>query len=142
MSESKELRRAIDDEHLKILSLFYYILGGINAFFAFIPCIHMSIGLMLILMSSSMHNKPGEPPAAVIGVMLLFIGVFIFLLLAGMAALKIAAGRCIAKRKNKALIYITAALSCLSIPFGLVLGIFTFVVLSRPTVMEQFSADR
>jgi len=34
-----------DEEHLKLLSIFHYVVGGIAAFFAFFPIIHLVIGI-------------------------------------------------------------------------------------------------
>jgi hypothetical protein len=35
---------------------------------------------------------------------------------------------------------ITAGLSCLEMPYGTALGVMTFVVLSRPSVRQEFDA--
>ena len=48
------------------------------------------------------------------------------------------AGRCIQKRKHKSLVYVMAALNCLFIPYGILLGIFAFIVLGSPAAAEEF----
>ena len=52
------------------------------------------------------------------------------------------AGRCVQKRRNKTLIYIMAALSCMFIPDGTLLGVFTFIVLASPAAIQEFSEVR
>lgn len=42
-------------------------------------------------------------------------------------------------RRNLTLIQVTAALNCLAQPLGLALGIYTFILTSRPTIRNQFS---
>ena len=128
----------LDNEHLKLLSIAYYVLGGVNAFFAFIPLIYAAVGIMIIGIGSSIPNKPSEPPLAIIGWMFLLVATIVFFVIAIFAILKIYAGICIARRKHRIFCYVVAALSCLSVPFGTLLGIFTFIVLSRPTVAELF----
>ena len=49
--------------------------------------------------------------------------------------LTIYVGRCVQKRRNKTLIYIMAALSCMFIPDGTLLGVFTFIVLASPAAI-------
>lgn len=55
---------------------------------------------------------------------------------AGMATL--AAGLCLRRRRGRAVIYVASVLNLLNIPLGTALGIFTFLVLGRPTVSAAF----
>jgi hypothetical protein len=48
------------------------------------------------------------------------------------------AGRAIRRRENYTFCVIVAALSCMLMPFGTVLGVLTIVVLMRPSVKEMF----
>jgi hypothetical protein len=41
-------------------------------------------------------------------------------------------------RRRRTLCLVTAGLTCASFPLGTALGIFTFIVLSRPTVKTLF----
>ena len=50
----------------------------------------------------------------------------------------IIAGRMMAKRRRRMFCLIVAAISCLFFPLGTLLGIFTILVLSRPSVIQQF----
>ena len=42
-------QQILDNEHLKLLSIFHYVVSGLAAFFACIPIIHLVIGLFFIL---------------------------------------------------------------------------------------------
>lgn len=136
--EDKEQQQIIDEEHLKLLSLFYYILGGVNALLACIPIIHVTIGLFIIFSSSAIHTKPGDPAPAIIGFLFVFFGGAIIILGWTLAALKIYAGYCISKRKKRIFCLVIAAIGCLGIPIGLILGVFTFIVLLRPSVKDLY----
>ena len=48
------------------------------------------------------------------------------------------AGRSIKNRRRYTFCLIVAALSCLFMPFGTVLALFDFIILSRPTVKATF----
>ena len=62
----------------------------------------------------------------------------IFLLGESFAACVGAAGRCIRSRTCYWFVFVMACLQCGFFPFGTVLGVFTIVVLSRPSVKEMF----
>ena len=47
-------------------------------------------------------------------------------------------GRRLLQHRSRTFCIIVAALMCLSIPFGTILGVFTLIVLSRPSVRQLF----
>jgi hypothetical protein len=57
-----------------------------------------------------------------------------------LAAFTAYAGRCIQRRRSKVLIYVMAAANCVFIPYGTLLGVFTFIVLGSPAAAEEFNA--
>jgi hypothetical protein len=59
-----------------------------------------------------------------------------------LAGLLIYAGRCLARRTRRLFCLVAAGLGCLFFPLGTVLGVFTFIVLSRPTVRAVFEPPR
>jgi len=59
-----------------------------------------------------------------------------------LAVFIIIAGRCLAKRKHYMFCLVIAAISCIFMPFGTVLGVFTIIVLMRPSVKELFASDK
>jgi len=48
-------------------------------------------------------------------------------------------GRFLAKRKRYMFCLVIACVECLFMPFGTVLGVFTIIVLMRPSVKELFT---
>jgi len=47
----------------------------------------------------------------------------------------------IGRRKNRIFSMIVAAMNCIHVPFGTVLGVFTLIVLLRPSVREVYEAQ-
>ena len=125
-----------DADHLKLLSIFHYIVAGLTALFACVPCIHLAMGVAMV---SGAFNQPGEsgPPAWFGWVIIVMASLFI---LGGwtLAALLFAAGRCLARHKRRVFCVVVAALACVLMPYGTVLGVFTIVVLMRPSVARLF----
>jgi hypothetical protein len=123
-----------DVDHLRLLSLFHYILGGILTAFGCIPIIHVVIGILIVTGSLSGRNSP---PVAM-GFLFIGMGLLFILLIAGIGLCLIFSGRCIARRRHYMFSFIVAAICCLQMPLGTLLGVFTIIVLSRPTVKAMY----
>lgn len=82
--------------------------------------------------------RPGAPdPRAFLWIFALF-GTMFFLFFVVSAVLKLFTARALRLRRYRTLCQMTAALTCLGIPYGTALGVFTFTVLSRPSVGTLF----
>jgi len=127
-----------DREQLKLLSIFHYVLSGMAALFACFPFIHLALGLFLVLAPEKFGPGSQQPPAFMGW---FFVGMAAFFILAGWtyAVLVFIAGRLIARRQHHTFCFVAACLECLFMPFGTVLGVFTIIVLLRPSVKELFS---
>jgi hypothetical protein len=55
-----------------------------------------------------------------------------------LAALLAVAGRRLKQRRSHTFCLVVAGLTCMNMPLGTVLGVFTLVVLTRPGVREAF----
>lgn len=127
-----------DLEHLKLLSIFHYIVGGLAALFAFFPVIHLILGILFIVGPNRIPGFQGPPPPPFVGWIFAIFGGSIMLLGWAFAVCLIMAGRFIAKQKHHIFCLVMASLNCLFMPFGTVLGVFTIVVLMRPPVKAMF----
>jgi hypothetical protein len=129
-----------DEEHLKLLSIFHYIIGGLAGLFALFPVIHLVIGLVFILAPEVFESKGEAPPAFVGWLFVIFAGLFI---ITGwvFAAFVIATGRFLARRRHRLFCLVIAGIECAFIPFGTILGVFTIIVLMRESVKELFSKE-
>jgi hypothetical protein len=130
-----------DEDHLRLLSIFHYVVGGLAAFFALFPVFHMLFGLFLVLAPDKFGNKGDAPPAFVGWFLMAFAACF---MIAGwtFATLVIMTGRFLARRKYYTFCIVMAAIECLFMPFGTVLAVFTLVVLLRESVKRMFEANR
>jgi len=124
-----------DLEHLKLLSIFHYVFGGIIGLFACFPVIHIALGTALIVARPSMG--PGGPPPEFGWFFVIFGSAFV---LSGwtLAGLVLAAAWCLGRKRHHTFCFVIACLSCLNMPLGTVLGVFTIIVLSRPSVRYLF----
>jgi hypothetical protein len=58
-------QQILDNEHLRLLSIFHYVNGGILTFFACIPMIHVVLGLVMIFAPHLFGHGKDQPPAFV-----------------------------------------------------------------------------
>jgi hypothetical protein len=129
------VERSDNEEHLRLLGIFHYVVAALTALFALFPLIHFTVGWFLL---HAPPTKQGEPPPAFVGYIFMGFGAAFFLLGQSFAACVFAAGRCIRARTYYWFVFVMACLQCAFFPFGTVLGVFTIVVLSRPAVKQTF----
>ena len=88
-----------------------------------------------------LRTRTGDGPAVVIGWIFL-IGGSTFILIGWTYAIAMFfAGRCLQSHRRPTFCFVIAVLSCLHAPIGTVLGVFTIIVLQRPSVKELFAGD-
>jgi hypothetical protein len=160
-------QRIVTRERLRILSIGCYIHGGMIAMLASFGLIYVAILIGITFVpDSAWENHPKQsgtsahltpdttaspapinsperqqasdaPPKFLFRIMAGIMGCFVLLgwALGGLTA---SAGWCIEKRRAKPLIYLMAGFSCLFIPYGTLLGVGIFVVLSSAAGQLEF----
>ncbi|MGB0579292.1 MAG: hypothetical protein ACPGVU_06285 [Limisphaerales bacterium] len=122
-----------DAEHIRMLSVFHYVLGGLGIAVTVVTIFMIVAGAGFV----SQANLPEEPPpVALAAFSLIFLGAAAYSLL--LAILNLLEGQALKSGGSRTLIYVVSALNCLNVPIGTVLGVFTFIVVSRETVSGQF----
>ena len=128
-----------DAEHLKLLSIFHYVVAGLNALMASIPLIHLVMGLVFIGVGLT---KGGEAaPMALVGMIFAVLAGGMVLLGWGLAVCIFLAGRYLAQRRHYMFCLVVAAICSMVFPYGMALGICTIIVLCRPSVKALFEAS-
>jgi hypothetical protein len=133
-------QQILDNEHLRLLSIFHYVKGGITALFSCIPIIHVVLGLFFIFAPHLFGQGKDQPPAF-LGWLFVSLGGTLILFGWTLAVLVLLAGRCIARRRHHTFCLVMACVECLSVPFGTVLGVFTILVLNRQSVKPLFNSS-
>ncbi len=143
MTTDSASRQIIDNEHLRLLAIFHYIKGGLIIAFSCFLITHLSLLSFFISQSGDLFPQAGgEQSFDPEGVMTVLSTVFAGFIALGVAfgAANIISGRLIKKRQGMVFSHVIAVLNCLSIPYGTILGIFTFMVLGRPSVRDAYNA--
>jgi hypothetical protein len=127
-----------DEEHLRLLSIFHYIAGGFLAFFGCFAIIYIVLGAPIA--SGTLPSNGGQAAPPAFGLIFVAVGIFGMLFAWGLATCLFLSGRFMSKRRHLTFSIVVAALGCLQIPFGTILGVFTLIVLSRQSVKLMYGA--
>jgi hypothetical protein len=131
----------IDGEHIKLLAIFHFVVAGLALLGVAFLALHFLIMRMVFtnpdLWKSQPNNTP--PPEVIFNLMIVFYLVFGVIFL-GVSVLNLLSGLYLRRRKHRTFSLVVGGLNCLQIPFGTVLGVFTIIVLSRPSVRESYGA--
>ena len=152
-----EAALAVTRERLRLLSIAYCISGALGAVFVSFLLIHLCVFTAISFMPESAFQSKGNqhsttqsspqsvqktpsagPPVIIFRVVAGVIGVVI---LCGwtLGGLTFYAGRCIAKRRNRTFVLVMAGVNCIWIPYGLLLGIATFLALGSADARVEYS---
>jgi hypothetical protein len=129
-----------DLEHLKWLSIGFYINAGLTALFACIPFVHLFMGIAIVTHSLPGDSKGGPPPA-VFGWFFIVLGAFFILCGWALAICFFLAGRYLKGQTRYVFCMVMAAFALMFAPLGTILGVFTIIVLLRDSVKDLFNGN-
>ena len=129
-----------DEEHLKLLSIFHYVVAGMAGLFALFPIFHLIMGLVLIFASDKFSSNGSPPPPEFVGWLFVIFAIVFISLGWTIAILILTTGRFLARHKHYQFCLVMACIECLFMPFGTILGVFTILVLVRSSVKPLFEA--
>ena len=136
---SLEMPTDTDFEHLRLLSVFHYLLAAIMALASMFPLIHFCMGVLMVAGALDPPDAEADAAMGIFGWFFVVIpALFIFggLLVSALVAL---AGRRLARRTDYTFCLVMAAVLCSFFPLGTVLGVFTLLVLTRPGMKASFA---
>lgn len=133
-----------EESNLKLIAIFHYVLAAFVSMFSMIPLMYLGMGILFSLapaiFESSGPSAQSAPPA-ILGFIFGGIGLAGSLLILTFAALLFFAGRNLQKTRYIGFCTVVAAMSCLFMPFGTILGVFTLFELNKREVQEIFDSS-
>src|SRR5678816_4322795 len=132
-----------DREHLRLLSIFHWIVAGLAALSALFPIVHLLIGVSMVSGGMSPEFKSGRNdfPVEVVGWFFIVFACIWMLCGFTLALCLASAARFLADHRRRTFCIVVAAVTCVFFPFGTALGVFTLIVLNRNSVRELFAAS-
>jgi hypothetical protein len=138
-TQQTQWQRQKDSEHLRLLSIFFYVVAGLAVLISCAFVGQLIIGYLAIFSPETLNDAQGQqtfPP--VFGAMFLFGGLFAQVMFWSLAILLALTGRYIRQRRRWLFCLVVSGLACVFGPFGTVLGVFSIIVLVRPSVKVAF----
>jgi hypothetical protein len=127
-----------DLEYLRLLAIFHYVVGGLAALFSCFPIIYIAVGILMVYAPGTMDTE-GDAMPALFGWIFVVVGGGLMLVGWAFAVFTIITGRYLACQIHYLFCMVMAAIECIFMPFGTVLGVFTIIVLARPSVKKIFA---
>lgn len=123
-----------DEQNLNLLSTFHYVAALLVGVMPCFTVFHLGFGIAIL--TGQFPDKNPPPPA--LG--WVFVAVPLFFMAVGwtVAALMVTAGRRLRQRRSHTFCMVIAGISCMFMPWGTVLGVFTLVILNKPNVRTLF----
>jgi hypothetical protein len=139
MIDENVRRYILDEDHLKLLSLGYMVAAGFHALFSLFGLFYVFMGFMFSAVFSQMpKTNPQDQMPPAFGWIFVFIGLMFMAVLLTIGALQFFAARKLKERRGRVFIMVAAAFTCLGFPYGTFLGVMTFIVLGRSSVVHLF----
>jgi|SRR5579872_6424702 len=127
-----------DLRHLRLLSIFHYVVAVITALLGCILIFRLVAGIAILSGTIPIEDPDYDPFAAWIFVS--SVGIVMTALWSYAVALRFAA-RFLHEHRRLPFCASVAAVGCIFMPFGTVLGLLTIIVLLRPSVQQLFDED-
>ncbi len=128
----------INNEHLRLLSIFYYIMGGITCFYGLFPILHLIMGIAMIKLAPTTESVSESSPE-IVGWFMVSIASVLIILGLTLGILQLLTATFLKKKKKRVFCFVVSIISCFMIPFGTILGIFSINVLKRESVKKIFA---
>jgi hypothetical protein len=136
MAIENQTRR--DDDHLTLLSVFYYVAAALLLVWTVFPLLHLGFGTWLALHPESFGVEAARQTRILGGIFMGLASAWLLFALAMATTLFLVAGSLARRRRYVFCLVAAGVLAVLCVPLGTVLGVLTIVVLLRPSVKEAF----
>jgi hypothetical protein len=131
-------QRNVDADHLNLLSIFHFVGAGLALLGILFLIVHFTFMHFIFTNPEMWQGQKGGPPPPEIFSMLIVFYIAGGIWLATSAILNVLSGIFLHTRKNRTFSLVVAGINCVHMPLGTVLGVFTIIVLLRPSVREMY----
>lgn len=133
-------QRHIDADHLNLLSIFHFVGAGLAFLGILVMTGELFMAHFIFANPEFWQGQKQTPPPELFFQMFFWIYLFVGAWCVISGVMNLLSGLFLRARRHRTFSMVVAALNCLHIPFGTVLGIFTLVVLSRESVCQLYDS--
>lgn len=133
------------EEHLKILSVLYYVNAALHLVGTCFGLVYVAMAVFMreAILAAPERQPEAEQFADLFSGVFALVGVGIGCFAIAGAVCSFLSARWMTQRRNRTFSLVVAALTCLNVPLGTILGVFTFIVLTKSETEALYaSAER
>jgi hypothetical protein len=127
-----------DLQYIKMLSIFYYVIGALIALVSCLALSYLFIGIMFVAAPPSVSGGGPPPPPPALGWAFIIISCGVMLLGWAWAVALMFAGWFLGRCRHYLYCLVLGCSTLLFQPLGTILGVFTIIILIRPNVKRLF----
>lgn len=131
-----------DMGNIRTLSICHYVWGLLTMAFSSIFVVHIVLGVAMLSGKIAPPPGAGAPPPNWFAAIFIAMGSSAVAIGWSVGLLTILSGRYMMSRRRRMFSLVMAGVNCAFFPFGTLLGVFTFVVLLRPSVRLMYEESR
>ncbi len=136
---SPEMQAQQDAHNLDLLAIFHFVYAGLLGFGGLFFGLYIVFGVVMATSVAASGGSSGD--AAAVGSIFAVVGFVALARFWTTAAFLVWSGVSLRKRRRRTLSFVMACLTCISVPLGTTLGVFTLVVLSKPSVKWLYDRE-
>lgn len=134
-------QRKVDADHLSLLAKFHFVMAALALAGLGLLFLHWQLMHTMFEHPEAWQTGPQVPPPPKEAFAAFkWFYVFFGLVIVAASAVNAASGWLIQRRRARAFSLVVAGLNCMGFPLATVLGVFTFIVLLRDSVIESYEA--
>jgi hypothetical protein len=131
-------QRKIDSDHLNLLAIFHFVGAGLGLLGILFLLLHFTLIHAAFGDTDQWKSRTHGPAPAFLFDVLKWFYLVIGIWFAGTGVLNLISGFFLWARKHRSFSLAVAGITCLHIPLGTVLGVFTIIILMRDSVRELY----
>lgn len=125
-----------NEQVLRILSIFHYVVAAFAGCISFFPSLHLAMGIAIA--SGALKDDKDPFPIEWVGWFFIFFASVWILCGLAFTVCMVVAGRSLQSRRRYVFCLVMAGMECLLMPFGTVLGVFTLITLTKDDIRALF----
>ncbi len=130
-----------DASQLRLLTILHYVMAGLAVLMLGFLLMHFLV-LNFVFSNPEMWKQAKHPPPKEIFVFFKLFYIVGATLIIAVGVANLLSAFYIRDRKNRLFSLILAGINCMHFPLGTGLGVFTFIVLLRPSVIHAYESSR
>jgi outer membrane lipoprotein-sorting protein len=133
-------QRLKDSEHLKLLSIFHFVVAGLALLGIAFTLLHYFM-MHTVFAKPDLWKSQPDVPLAARELFSVFVWFYVFMgtLLLIACAANVLSGIFLSRKRHRMFSIVVGGLNCLQFPLGTALGVFTILVLSRESVRDLYA---